>query len=315
MRGGARAGRAGPALAGALALLLAPAPGRGMSSCADACGNGQCQPGSTVIINGVDCMGGGGGGRAADPSVHCTEESLEKEHSFVDNAMPTTFSFKGLGCECVEGKTTVHLSCPSGADASNGDLGKAIDFRYAELPEMKFNGANLKQAKFDYAACQGCSFVGAEMSGTDMSYARMSDSSFFGADLEGASLDYMNFDGGNFTAANMEDANADCGSFKGASFAGATMSNLDGDYGHFNKADLSDAVLEGADLSYARMEGADLSRANFEGADLSFAGLRGSTGFQSATCSGATFDFMTCPSGTSVGVLQNACDPGESCLA
>ena len=63
------------------------------------------------------------------------------------------------------------------------------------------------------------------------------------------------------------------------------------------------------------MEGADLSRANFEGADLSFAGLRGSTGFQSATCSGATFDFMTCPSGKSVGVFQEGCDPSESCAA
>merc|ERR1712072_813440 len=78
-------------------------------------------------------------------------------------------------------RNMVYLSCPSGVDASSGDIGRTIDFRYAKLENMKFDGANLEKAKFDYAVCKGCSFVGAEMSGADMSFAKMDDSNFSGA--------------------------------------------------------------------------------------------------------------------------------------
>ena len=308
-------------MAAALVLLLAPAPGHGgditisgssTTTCADICGENGCGPGSTVTINGVTCAGGADGG---EKSVHCTEESLEKEHSFVDNAMPTTFSFKGLGCECATDGNIVYLSCPSGGDASNGDIGKTIDFRYAKLQNMKFDSANLEEAKFDYAVCKGCSFVGAEMSGADMSFAKMDDSTFSSADLEDADMDFMKANGGNFTAANLKGASADHGKFNGATFTGATMPDFDSDFGQFNGADLSDAVLTDASLTFAAMKDADLSRANLNNADLSNARLSGATGFQSATCSGATFDFMTCPSGKSVGVFQEGCDPSESCAA
>jgi uncharacterized protein YjbI with pentapeptide repeats len=325
MRAGARTERAGPALAGALllALLLVPAPGQGgdvnisgeinsSTTCADFCGENNCGPETTVTINGERCRGGADGG---EKRVHCTEESLEKEHSFIDNAMPTTFSFKGLGCKCAKDRNMVYLSCPSGVDASSGDIGRTIDFRYAKLENVKFDGANLEKAKFDHAVCKGCSFVGAEMSGADMSFAKMDNSNFSGAGLEGAGMDFMKANGGNFTSANLKDVSADHGKFNGASFTGATMSDFDSDFGHFNGADLSDAVLSGASLTFAAMKGADLSRANLDSADLSYAGFSGATGFQSATCSGATFEFMTCPSGKSVGVFQKGCDPSESCAA
>lgn len=332
MRGGGRAGRAGRALAGflALALAMAPAPGRGQDiyipsnsgnitipgvsqvTCADICGeDGQnCSPGSVVQVDGVTCTGGGADGKK---STHCTEESLAVEHDVSTGETPSSFSFKSLGCECATKHGVTYLSCPSGADASNGDIGKATDFRYAKLNDMNFNGANLNGARFEHANCKGCTFVGAKMRDADMSYAKMGGSDFSQANLEDADLGYMMANGANFTAANLEEAHAEYAHFNRGSFIGASMSDFDSDYGHFNGADLSGAVLTGASLNYAVLKGVDISGAQLDDADLGFANLKGAVGFESATCSGADFTFMTCPSGKSVSVFQESCDPSESC--
>ena len=327
MGGGGGAWRA---LAGflALALAMAPAPGRGADlyipnntgnitagenvTCADVCGeNGQnCSPGSVVQVDGVWCTGGGADGKK---STHCTEESLAVEHDTSTGETPSSFSFKSLGCECATKHGIAYLSCPSGADASNGDIGKAADFRHAKLNDMKFNGANLGGARFEHANCKGCSFVGAKMRDADMSYAKMGGSDFSQANLEAADLGYMMANGANFTAANLEEAHAEYAHFNGGSFIGASMSDFDSDYGHFNRADLSGAVLTGASLNFAMLKGVDFSGAQLDDADLRYANLKRAVSFESAMCSNADFSFMTCPSGKSVGVFQDRCDPSESC--
>merc|ERR1712162_67299 len=212
------------------------------------------------------------GGADGKKSTHCTEESLAVEHDTSTGETPSSFSFKSLGCECATKHGIAYLSCPSGADASNGDIGKAADFRHAKLNDMKFNGANLGGARFEHANCKGCSFVGAKMRDADMSYAKM-----------------------------------------GGSFIGASMSDFDSDYGHFNRADLSGAVLTGASLNFAMLKGVDFSGAQLDDADLRYANLKRAVSFESAMCSNADFSFMTCPSGKSVGVFQDRCDPSESC--
>ena len=302
--------RATLALAALASAVLLPAAARADTFGCESAVSISCGPGSSIIIGGVDCCAAatGGGGK---PAVHCTAEALGQEIEAADGDAETTpFTFESLGCKCETANNVVFVSCPADADASYGIIGKKIDFRYAQLNNMTLEGANLEDAKFDYASCNGCSFAGAELSNADMDYIKASSANFTAATLDGAEMEYGVFNGASFAGASMDDVDGEYAKFKAAVLTGASMKEADLEYAHFPGADLKNVDLTGADLEYAILSDADLTGAELKNADLSYAKLRGAVGFTDATCSGATWDYTTCPSGKQVGWDDKGCDPG-----
>jgi uncharacterized protein YjbI with pentapeptide repeats len=154
------------------------------------------------------------------------------------------------------------------------DIGKAKDFR----------GANLKGINFSHKKFVSVNFVGADLSGANFYQAIFLDANFSDATLSGAQLRQAEFSLAKFSRANLLRSDLSFSKFPGVDFSNANLSGAYIRHSTFSRANLS-----GANLTCVTGKRADYSDANLAGANFSQADLE-KANFSRANLSGANFD-------------------------
>lgn len=102
-------------------------------------------------------------------------------------------------------------------------------------------------------AKSGQNCIGCNLFQADMAYANIRNVSFSGARLRQSNMTLATMDGVNFDVANLSIANLYGARFTGASFKGADLTDAVLVGGSFDNADFTDANLTNANLSGAEM--------------------------------------------------------------
>lgn len=162
------------------------------------------------------------------------------------------------------------------ADLAGADFDLDTGLASADLA-----GANLTEASLD----------GVDLSAADLDAATLTDANLAGTDLSGADLEQVV--SGGIIASQAPTLPPDWSLVSGY---------LSGPTAYLEDAELSGADLAGVDLAqanleYAALDGANLDSANFTDADLTQADLDDATNYATATWTGVTWDYTTCPNG------------------
>jgi len=176
-----------------------------------------------------------------------------------------------------------------GADLRKGDL---HGMGFNDLKGVKFDGANLKNARFQNA--EDCSFRATDMREAYLAswYHKYTRCDFTQAKLNEARTDSCQFIQCNLADADLAEAEIIGTDFSGANLASASLRAVRGRACKFDGANLQGTVLFRADLRLASLKNADLRQADLRDAILAGADLTGAkvdgADFAGAALAGAT---------------------------
>lgn len=173
------------------------------------------------------------------------------------------------------------------ADFSNIDASK-LDACACFGVRAQFGDAQLPQARFEKANLPMVDFIGAQFEGANFNEANMPDMRCYDAQgkasFKHATIPNTRADGANLSGSNFQEVKADesvfdaadlkaC-NFRGASLPGCGFVKADCSESLFEQSDLREARLSRSNLRGAQLQGANLMQADLQAADLRFADLR-----------------------------------------
>lgn len=182
---------------------------------------------------------------------------------------------------------------------THGAEGKRVNFRNADLRNVRLDGANLTQASLRGAILTHADMTRvATMQEADFTEAVLNGANFSGTNLRRANFASVQAEGANFSSAVMTSANGLSANFTLAQFRHSDLTHINLRQANMTAADFSDtdlteancrsANLSGAKFHRAILVNADMRHTHCEGADFAGANMQ-QTQFKDASFEGVSF--------------------------
>lgn len=150
--------------------------------------------------------------------------------------------------------------------------------------------------------CYNCSLseFGDRFAEKNFENAQIVKSIFTGADMHGVSFRSAYLRSNDFENTNLSNSN-----FSEMQLNPGLGNSKDNS---FRNSNLSGSTFEGSIIQDSYFNNADLSNSNFSNATIKSSNFSGATGMSSANSSGATWESVTCPDGSSSNSNGNTCE-------